>query len=57
MKYELIPDEIEIVKIQIKHVYQKIMNLEFTQGCGKEDCDWCNFVRENYILREHAITL
>jgi DNA helicase-2/ATP-dependent DNA helicase PcrA len=57
VRYELFPDEIEIVKTQIKHVYQKIMNLEFTEGCGKEDCDWCNFVRENYILREHAITL
>lgn len=57
VKYTLIPEEIEIVKAQIKHVYQKIMNLEFTQGCGKEDCDWCNFVRENYIMKEHAITL
>ncbi len=57
VKYEMIPDQIEIVKTQIRHVYQKIMNLEFTQGCGKEDCEWCNFVRENYILKEHAITL
>lgn len=40
-------DEISIVKNQIKDTYTKIMNHEFTQGCGEEDCVWCNFVKSH----------
>lgn len=43
--YDITPDEIGIVKAQIKDTYSRIMQMEFTQGCGNEDCDWCNFVR------------
>ena len=31
------------VKTQIKETYSKILNLEFDQGCEKDDCLWCNF--------------
>ncbi|HXH20313.1 MAG TPA: ATP-dependent DNA helicase [Chitinophagales bacterium] len=37
-----------MVKDQIVHVYNSIMNLEFKNGCGENDCDWCNFVRSRY---------
>lgn len=33
------------VKDQIKMVYSKIMNKEFAEGCGDEQCQWCQFVR------------
>jgi DNA helicase-2/ATP-dependent DNA helicase PcrA len=42
------PQDIEIVKEQVKDTHRKIMNLEFTKGCGKEDCSWCTFVKYNY---------
>lgn len=37
--------DIATVKNQIKEVYQKIMNHEFSEGCGEEDCQWCEFVK------------
>jgi DNA helicase-2/ATP-dependent DNA helicase PcrA len=40
-------EDISIVRNQIKDVYIKIMNHEFTEGCGDEDCIWCNFVKAN----------
>jgi DNA helicase-2/ATP-dependent DNA helicase PcrA len=30
-------------------VYEKIKNHEFSQGCGKKDCEWCNF--NSYYLK------
>ncbi|HEY8401492.1 MAG TPA: ATP-dependent DNA helicase [Cytophagaceae bacterium] len=42
------PEDIDLVKQQIKDTYNKIMNLEFNKGCGEEDCQWCNFVKYNY---------
>lgn len=47
-KVFVLPEDIEIVKSQIKNTYGKIMNLEFTQGCNKDDCYWCNFVKHHY---------
>ncbi|MFI5172428.1 MAG: ATP-dependent helicase [Chitinophagales bacterium] len=46
-RFEVVDSEVEIVKAQIKDSYQKIMNLEFTQGCGRDECEWCTFVRDN----------
>ncbi len=45
-KFQIVQDEVDTVKAQIRDTYQKIKNLEFTQGCGKEDCEWCNFIRD-----------
>jgi DNA helicase-2/ATP-dependent DNA helicase PcrA len=41
-------EDVEIVKHQIKSAYTKILNKEFKNGCGKPDCDWCNFVEDFY---------
>lgn len=49
---QIIPDQVEIVKAQIKDSYQKIMNLEFTEGCGRDECEWCTFVKENFQYNE-----
>jgi DNA helicase-2/ATP-dependent DNA helicase PcrA len=42
------PEDVKIVREQIRNTYARIMNFEFTVGCGKEDCQWCNFVKYNY---------
>lgn len=42
------PEDTAIVRDQIKTVYQKIMAHDFSVGCGKEECDWCHFVRSNF---------
>ena len=43
------PQDIEIVMQQVKTVWQKIQARDFYTGCGKEDCHWCNFVKENKL--------
>ncbi|HOZ52810.1 MAG TPA: ATP-dependent DNA helicase, partial [Chitinophagaceae bacterium] len=45
---EIIPtdDDLEIVKKQITETWAKIQNHDFYTGCGKHDCNWCNFVKE-----------
>lgn len=48
IKIEVSHEDIEIVKAQIKDTYTKIMNHEFSIGCGKEDCTWCDFVKQEY---------
>ncbi|MCB0699845.1 MAG: ATP-dependent helicase [Chitinophagaceae bacterium] len=48
----------EIVMVQLKDSYQKIMNHEFDKGCGKDDCSWCNFARKYELVRpEEAIEI
>jgi DNA helicase-2/ATP-dependent DNA helicase PcrA len=42
---EVSEEDVAIVKDQIREVYARIRNKEFTQGCGEADCEWCNFVR------------
>ena len=39
--------DIETVSQQIKDVWAKIQARDFYTGCGKEDCHWCNFVKDN----------
>lgn len=34
-------ENLRFVQQMITEVYQKIMNKEFNQGCGKKDCIWC----------------
>ena len=43
------PEDIVIVKEQIRQVYERIMNHEFDEGCGKDDCHWCNFVKNEFV--------
>ncbi|OIR12080.1 ATP-dependent DNA helicase PcrA [mine drainage metagenome] len=46
-KIVVTPEDITTVTHQIKDVWQKIQNKEFNTGCGKTDCEWCNFVKTN----------
>jgi len=43
------PSDIETVKHQLTEVWGKIQARDFYTGCGKEDCTWCNFVKENKL--------
>lgn len=43
------PGDIETVTQQMTEVWNKIQARDFYTGCGKEDCKWCNFVKENKI--------
>jgi DNA helicase II / ATP-dependent DNA helicase PcrA len=44
------PADEEIVMAQLKDAYARIMNHEFDKGCGKDDCNWCNFARKNNLI-------
>ena len=53
------PEDLQIVTEQITSVYAKIKKHEFSTGCGKTDCQWCTFVKENYrgniLLEENEL--
>jgi DNA helicase-2/ATP-dependent DNA helicase PcrA len=46
-KITITREDIDIVLGQITDTWKKIQNHEFSKGCGKDDCHWCNFVKEN----------
>ncbi|MEY2830598.1 MAG: DNA-dependent ATPase and helicase, partial [Bacteroidota bacterium] len=50
-KVIITPDDVKVVRNQIKDSYTKIMNHEFAQGCNEEKCQWCNFVKTNKVNR------
>jgi len=54
-RINIVPEDLKIVEEQIKLVYGKINRKEFTQGCGKEDCNWCNFTRDYYANKATEI--
>ncbi|MFM7839783.1 MAG: 3'-5' exonuclease [Chitinophagaceae bacterium] len=57
VKLKITPADLETLKQQIKRVWEKIQNKEFYTGCGKEDCHWCNFVKNyNLAVALHDIT-
>jgi len=43
-----IEDELA-VKQQIRYVWEKIRDHDFYTGCGKPDCNWCNFTKNNKL--------
>lgn len=43
------PADMETVKQQITEVWNRIQARDFYTGCGKEDCHWCNFVKDNKL--------
>ncbi|HEY0298688.1 MAG TPA: hypothetical protein VGB84_05665, partial [Arachidicoccus sp.] len=48
-KLVISPGEIQTVKEQITTVWQRIQGGDFYTGCGKEDCVYCNFVKDNRL--------
>ncbi len=53
-KVVIAPEDLEVVKSQIKDTYARILNQDFT-GCGKEDCNWCTFVKTNFQRPESIL--
>ena len=43
------PEDEQEVALQIGETWVKIRNHDFYTGCGKEDCEWCRFSRDNKI--------
>ena len=48
-KIVISPADTETVKQQLTEVWAKIQARDFYTGCGKEDCHWCNFVKDNKL--------
>ncbi len=46
---QISPADISTVTHQITATWQKIQRKEFKTGCGKPDCEWCNFVKSNKL--------
>ncbi|MBS1779058.1 MAG: ATP-dependent helicase [Bacteroidetes bacterium] len=42
----------QIVRKQLRDSYAGIMNHEFDKGCGREDCNWCNFAKRYELIRD-----
>ncbi len=51
-KIHIQPQDMETVTQQIVETWQKIQQRNFYTGCGKEDCHWCNFVKDNKLAVE-----
>jgi DNA helicase II / ATP-dependent DNA helicase PcrA len=55
-KIFITPADIETVKQQIQSTWDKIQARDFYTGCGKPDCHWCNFVKDNNLaVALHAL--
>ncbi|HYG16426.1 MAG TPA: 3'-5' exonuclease, partial [Bacteroidia bacterium] len=48
-RVEILPDDIEAIKKQVSQAYIGITGHKFDKGCGKDECQWCNFVKFNKI--------
>ena len=48
-KIVITPADTETVKQQLTDVWAKIQARDFYTGCGKEDCHWCGFVKNNQL--------
>lgn len=48
-KIEITPRDVSLVTQQITDTWAKIQRHEFNKGCGKDDCPWCNFVKDNNL--------
>jgi DNA helicase-2/ATP-dependent DNA helicase PcrA len=48
-KVVITPDDVRLVTQQIVSTWTKIQNKAFYTGCGKQDCVWCNFVKDNKL--------
>ncbi len=48
-KIVITPADTETVKQQLTDTWNKIQARDFYTGCGKEDCHWCNFIKDNKL--------
>ena len=45
-------EDTNLVREQIADTWDKIQAKDFYTGCGKEDCHWCSFVKNNELAIE-----
>ena len=43
VRIRILPEDVEVVRHQIKTAYAAIKQKAFDQGCEKDDCQWCQF--------------
>ncbi|KAI9449336.1 UvrD/REP helicase [Russula earlei] len=48
-KLAITPQEVEQVKEQVSFVWEQVQQHNFYTGCGKPECEWCNFAKNNKI--------
>ncbi len=48
------PDEVNLVKEMMKTTYDNIVNHKFEEGCGEENCPWCQFLNEHKMVISFA---
>ena len=48
-KVPITPADIATVSAQVRRVWERVQARDFYTGCGKSDCHWCNFVKENRL--------
>lgn len=46
VEFTFTSEDISLVKTQIKDTYEAIMRHDFYEGCGREDCRFCGFMKE-----------
>jgi DNA helicase-2/ATP-dependent DNA helicase PcrA len=51
------PTDVNTVLEQIDFAYAKIKAKEFSNGCGKEDCHWCEFTKNYYASNNFKIEI
>lgn len=51
---ELRPTDVQMLRALIRETYDRILQHEFYEGCGKPNCQWCNFVRYNTTVDSFA---
>jgi DNA helicase II / ATP-dependent DNA helicase PcrA len=52
VKIEVTAEDRQAVTSQTKMVWEKIQAQDFYTGCGKPECEWCNFVKDNKIFTQ-----
>ena len=54
---EILPNDVVEVGGQIKKTWTAIHNHEFDRGCGEDDCHWCQFVANDYVIDTELVDL
>lgn len=49
VKIEINAPDIETVTQQLTATWHKIQSHDFYTGCGRQDCHWCNLVKDNRL--------
>ena len=42
--------DLQIIETQIKDTFTNINEHKFDQGCEKDDCEWCNYIKSHQVI-------